>query len=160
MKSDNFISKFVNGILLTTITALIFSAPSFAQQQWWFDVEVIVFKRLESAEALVENFKIWENIDTSTATDLLTPYLYPDISLVRDNLPVCYPAQEPLPSFDALQKALIELEKNNVDAEALTQTQPALSKNEPSTDTTDDLFQQLEQDKQEFTDNVQFTKKS
>jgi hypothetical protein len=69
-----------------SLAVLIFSAPLCAQQ-WWFDVEVIVFKRLESAEALDENFGSWKAVDTTASIDLFTPYLFPKVDRLEQ---VCH----------------------------------------------------------------------
>jgi hypothetical protein len=61
-----------------------------AEQTWWFDVEVIIFKRDSNFNELSEKFA-HQTIDTtpSKALDLLSAYLRPDLSYLRAGLPFC-----------------------------------------------------------------------
>ena len=143
------------------ITAVVFVAPVSARQQWWFDVEVIVFKRLESAAELDENFGSWQAIDTSSGVDLFTPYLFPNVERVKASLPTCYPKVEPTPSRDSLKQALLDFERaaatieENVESAELLANDDFVINDESSfaedtidTDVseTDNLFLQLEQE--------------
>lgn len=60
------------------------------EQTWWFDVEVIIFKRDSNFNELSEKFA-HQTIDTtpSKALDLLSPYLSPDLSYLRAGLSFC-----------------------------------------------------------------------
>ena len=61
-----------------------------AEQDWWFDIEVIVFKRETSVTELSEKFANSEIKTAKTkAVDLLTAYLQPDLSYLRAGLPFC-----------------------------------------------------------------------
>jgi hypothetical protein len=61
-----------------------------AEQEWWFDVEIILFKHDSKFSELSEKFVSQEiNTEGSKALDLLTPYLRPDLSYLRANLPFC-----------------------------------------------------------------------
>jgi len=61
-----------------------------AEQDWWFDIEVIVFKRETSVTELSEKFANSEIKTSKTrAIDLLTPYLRPDLSYLRAGLAFC-----------------------------------------------------------------------
>ncbi|WP_340680974.1 CsiV family protein [Paraglaciecola sp.] len=66
------------------------SAAFAAEQDWWFDVEVIVFKRETSVTELSEKFA---NSDIKAPSpkviDILSPYLQPDLSYVRAGLSFC-----------------------------------------------------------------------
>lgn len=59
-------------------------------QQWWFDVEVILFERNLDAVNISEKFKQSQfEQSTNDYLDLLTPYLTPDLSYLRAGLPYC-----------------------------------------------------------------------
>jgi hypothetical protein len=77
------------------ITALLIASvlvpPANAvEQEWWFDVEVILFKRNLEAVNISEKFK-QSRLEQSPTDflDLLTPYLNPDLSYLRASLPYC-----------------------------------------------------------------------
>jgi hypothetical protein len=67
------------------------STATAAEQDWWFDVEVIVFKRDSAGTELSEKFA---NNDIKAPSpkviDLLTPYLQPDLSYIRAGLSFCH----------------------------------------------------------------------
>jgi hypothetical protein len=77
------------------ITALLIASvlvpPANAvEQEWWFDVEVILFKRNLEAVNISEKFKQSRlEQPASDFLDLLTPYLKPDLSYLRAGLPYC-----------------------------------------------------------------------
>ncbi len=173
MKSPRFLLNIAKTLIIGSV-AFTVAKPASAQQ-WWFDVEVVVFKRLQDADALTENFGEWQAIDTSGATDLLTPYLYPDVTQLRQSLPSCSPELTPLPSIESLNQALLESERaleiqqsllddNQSDAQvfdtedgSLQQTE--LNSGEENSDNyaTDDLFRQLGQeqsDEDEYTNDT------
>lgn len=61
-----------------------------AEQDWWFDIEVIVFKRETSVTELSEKFANSEiNTAKTKSIDLLTAYLKPDLSYLRAGLSFC-----------------------------------------------------------------------
>ena len=61
-----------------------------AEQDWWFDVEVIIFKHDSNLSALSEKFAHQAiSAEPTNALDLLTPYLRPDLSYLRAGLPFC-----------------------------------------------------------------------
>ena len=58
---------------------------------WWFDVEVIIFKRNIDGASLNEQFPYTvPNLAINSANDLITPHLYPDISAIKQSLPLCH----------------------------------------------------------------------
>lgn len=60
------------------------------QKDWWFEIEVILFKRKVDVENMTETFKPNPTqFDFTQAEDLLSPYIQPDISYLRDALPLC-----------------------------------------------------------------------
>lgn len=61
-----------------------------AEQEWWFDVEVIIFERTLEPNAVSEKFKqssLTPKIDNTL--DILSPYLTPDTSYLVAGLPYC-----------------------------------------------------------------------
>ena len=82
---------FTKSICAVLLTASVFTQPTYAvDQQWWFDVEVILFERNIEIANLSEKFKQSRLEEpTSIALDLLTPYLKPDLSYLRAGLPYC-----------------------------------------------------------------------
>ena len=66
------------------------ASVSAAEQDWWFDVEVIVFKRDTKLSELSEKFVNTPiTAPKPTTLDLLTPYLQPDLGYLRASLPFC-----------------------------------------------------------------------
>lgn len=79
---------------LTTITALLcLTSNSLKAQEatkWWFEVEVVVFKRNISPNEVAEKFTDELNVlPPHNGTDLLTPYLHPDPLWAIDGQPIC-----------------------------------------------------------------------
>jgi hypothetical protein len=78
-------------VMATLLSTWVFVQPAnAAEQEWWFDVEVILFERDVDAVKLSEKFK-QSQLESSTndVVDLLTPYLNPDLSYLRAGLPYC-----------------------------------------------------------------------
>jgi hypothetical protein len=70
--------------------SLLAQAAYAAEQEWWFDVEVIIFKRDVDAADIPEKFKQSRLEQPSNDTlDLITPHLIPDLSYLRAGLPYC-----------------------------------------------------------------------
>jgi hypothetical protein len=60
------------------------------EQEWWFDIEVILFERNLDTSSIAEKFKESEIKTKADKTiDLLTPYLNPDLSYLRAGLDFC-----------------------------------------------------------------------
>ncbi len=71
---------------------LLFSFVVEAQtdEKWWFDVEVILFDRSLSLTELEEQFALADNLrPVSTDLDVISDYLHPEISSLKQSLPVC-----------------------------------------------------------------------
>lgn len=76
--------------LYVTLLMMSLAGTARAQQNWWFDVEVIVFDRGQSVSASEEQFEYADNLATPPAGwDLLGKLLQPDISLLKQSLPHC-----------------------------------------------------------------------
>lgn len=57
---------------------------------WWFDVEVIVFKRNISTQSIAESFDHQRpKFASPTALDLLSDYISPNLTYVSAGLPIC-----------------------------------------------------------------------
>ena len=73
----------------------LFTAPGQAQNQdWWFEVEVVLYKQGQAVESLDEQFP--QPVATpydSRAVDLLSPLLHPETSVLRAALPTCDPSE-------------------------------------------------------------------
>ena len=93
---------------LALLSSLFFSFSAMSASKWvgdWFEVEVILISQLDDKAKLKEIFSDQNiNLDYSHAVDLLTPYLNPDIALVKQQLPVCIESND-LRSY--LEKATI-----------------------------------------------------
>ena len=71
-------------------TSVLIQAVHAAEQEWWFDVEVIIFERNLDAADISEKFKQSRlEQPASDALDLITPYLNPDLTYLRAGLPYC-----------------------------------------------------------------------
>jgi hypothetical protein len=93
--AKNFLHKITTGTVKVALTSLltisILAQPLHAvEQEWWFDVEVILFKRNIDMATISEKFK-QSQLETQKkdVIDLLTPYLNPDLSYLRAGLPYC-----------------------------------------------------------------------
>ncbi len=70
--------------------SVLIQAVHAADQEWWFDVEVIIFERNLDAADISEKFKQSRlEQPASDALDLITPYLNPDLTYLRAGLPYC-----------------------------------------------------------------------
>lgn len=108
-----------------------------AQQDWWFDVEVILFDRGQSLTSLKEQFEYTPGLGEAQARwDLLSALFQPDISRLKQTLPICGKPVSPLwekqrslpaitgyrPTFD-LDEVIKDSEKaDNADALQPVQT--------------------------------------
>jgi len=63
---------------------------SLAEQEWWFDVEVILFERNLDLAGISEKFEQSQLVHANKAyIDVLTPYLHPNLSYLRAGLNYC-----------------------------------------------------------------------
>jgi hypothetical protein len=81
----------VKHTLVALLSVGVFALPANAvEQEWWFDVEVILFERNLDTANISEKFEQSRlEQPTNDVLDLLTPYLKPDLSYLRAGLPYC-----------------------------------------------------------------------
>lgn len=84
------------------------SASASAADDWWFDIEVIIFDRNVSISELNEQFAESDLLEPALADmNLIEGYLRPDISYVKQALGVCGAATSPLwmdePTLEQIQ---------------------------------------------------------
>ena len=74
-----------SAVFLTTI-----STTAHANDNWWFDVEVIAFKRNVALTELEEQFSLADNLSAPRAqADIISDVIAPDISYLKQGLAVC-----------------------------------------------------------------------
>jgi hypothetical protein len=72
------------------IISVLVQPANAVEQEWWFDVEVILFERNVDAANISEKFKQSRlTLPSSNILDFLTPYLKPDLSYLRAGLTYC-----------------------------------------------------------------------
>jgi hypothetical protein len=65
------------------------------QDEWWFDVEVIVFKRNIEFQNIAEKFPLSEpTVVTRPYVDLLIPYIKPDFDFLTSSMPFCRQSEQ------------------------------------------------------------------
>jgi hypothetical protein len=85
---DTFSARVAIAVLLTA--SVLTQSANAVENEWWFDVEVILFERNLEAVNISEKFKQSRlEKPSSDVLDLLTPYLKPDLSYLRAGLPYC-----------------------------------------------------------------------
>lgn len=92
--ADHLLTKTTKTALavLLSISALAQPANA-AKQEWWFDVEVILFERNLDEANVSETFTQSQlNPPTGDVLDLLSPYLTPDLSYLKAGLEYCRPS--------------------------------------------------------------------
>ena len=81
----------VSHLTLATVSLMICNQPSqAAEQEWWFDVEVILFEWILDTNEVSEKFKQSSLSPASKNTlDIFSSYLTPDTSYLLAGLPYC-----------------------------------------------------------------------
>ena len=75
-----------------------------ANDDWWFDVEVIAFKRNKALTELEEQFNLAESFAVpQSEADVISAVIMPDIRFIKQNLATCdingLPKKKPLPAW-------------------------------------------------------------
>ncbi|MCU7553899.1 peptidoglycan binding protein CsiV [Alteromonas sp. ASW11-19] len=71
--------------------------PAKAAEEWWFDVEVIIFDRNTALSQLEEQFELADNVYPATAdADVIGDVVHPDISRLKQGLARCDGSDAPL----------------------------------------------------------------
>ncbi len=72
------------------LLAVLASTPLLADDDWWFDVEVIVFERKVAMSALEEQFDLADSLAVpATDADVIGAVITPDISMLKQGIAVC-----------------------------------------------------------------------
>lgn len=89
--------------LIASFSALLASSAR-ADEPWWFDVEVIAFKRNVALSELEEQFTFADTLHAPRAdADLIGDVISPDISWLKQGLAVCDVDTQPAwPAFPRL----------------------------------------------------------
>jgi len=108
-----------------SLLTLLFTLPIQADDAWWFDVEVIAFKRNIALSELEEQFDLSNGLLTPHAdVDVIGAIVSPDISWLKQGLSVCH-AEEPDSSLALWpNKNLFFIPSYDVDFLSLSLAQP------------------------------------
>lgn len=81
---------FIRGCLSLALFSVLASHNANANEDWWFDVEVIAFKRNQALTELEEQFTLAESLLVNQAdVDVISNAIYPDISWLKRGLATC-----------------------------------------------------------------------
>lgn len=87
--------------LLMSVASVSFTGLA-QEREWWFDIEVVAYKRNLSADDISEQFDSGLNlIDSQNSIDIISDFVHPDLTFIRANLPVCFaePIESDFPDF-------------------------------------------------------------
>ena len=106
------------------LLAVLASTPLLANDDWWFDVEVIVFERKVAMSALEEQFDLADSLAVpATDADVIGAVITPDISMLKQGIAVCGETNTlEWPEFDYFASASSE-----TDAQATNQASKVIS---------------------------------
>jgi hypothetical protein len=86
--------SFISSISLCALTST-FAITAQAKAPRWFEVEVILFEQLGDKRLLKEQFTREAQLPHyDSYFDLLTPYLQPDLTVLKQQLPQCQPVKK------------------------------------------------------------------
>lgn len=95
-----------------------------AQEDWWFEVEVLLYKREQAVELLEEQFAQPAALgDMQRAVDLITPRLRPNVERFKAALPDCHGQVEPVPEIPIHQMDLLQTVDQALEALAALSTE-------------------------------------
>lgn len=128
------INQILIGISCLLTTANTWGIHTTPAADRWFEIEVILFSQIGDKSVLKENFNTAKDLPAYKKTlDLLTPYLQPDISDLKQLLPYCNEAEYPLsinPNFSTGSKpdsALMQLKTLENIENTLVLTEPVIN---------------------------------
>ena len=82
--------KFIRWFSWVALTSAILASSAHANDDWWFDVEVIAFKRNASLSELEEQFTLANTLSAPRAdVDVIRDIIAPDISWLKQGLRQC-----------------------------------------------------------------------
>ena len=121
------------------LLAVLASTPLLANDDWWFDVEVIVFERKVAMSALEEQFDLADSLAVpATDADVIGAVITPDISMLKQGIAVCGETNAlEWPEFDYFASASSETDAQSSSsdyasgqslAQATNQTSKVISK--------------------------------
>ncbi|WP_420935777.1 CsiV family protein [Alteromonas sp. A081] len=90
--------------LLTACIGVPLMANAADSDDWWFDIEVIAFKRNKALTELEEQFNLAESFAVpQSEADVISAVIMPDIRFIKQNLATCdingLPKKKPLPTW-------------------------------------------------------------
>ena len=113
-------SAFFTSLLIFGASQIAMNTEALATEQEsaerWFEVEVILFKQLGDKSTLNEKFP--DNINTTSlpnypqSFDLLTPYLQPDLTQIKQFMPLCGEQDEQHQYLESLQSVSTPFSEN------------------------------------------------
>ncbi|MCV2885193.1 peptidoglycan binding protein CsiV [Aestuariibacter sp. AA17] len=119
-------------LLLSLFTFSVMASSPVMSQDWWFEIEVIMFKRDITPELVNEQFT--PNYQRYSADfDLIGQFLNPDITTLIEGIPVCY-ADEPAFSFISDFSFHHDIAARHVTLDALWSNKAWQSSDTPMTD--------------------------
>ncbi|MDF2178841.1 CsiV family protein [Aliiglaciecola sp. CAU 1673] len=94
----------------------LFGAGVQAQEDWWFEVEVLLYKRDQAVQTLDEQFPQPAELPSmQRAVDLITPLLLPNIDSLIAALPACEIKQEESEEIPFLEPGLLDAVNKRLD---------------------------------------------
>lgn len=129
----------------TLLSASVFSYASHAaEQEWWFDVEVILFERNLETLNISEKFKQSRlEQPAGDLVDLLTPYIKPDLRYLRAGLTYCRTSNQLVVKTQYEEDFAFPLPVAETNESALTPSnQPKQQGNQGLTSRADELLEE------------------
>ena len=83
-------------LIFSLLCCSILVSPGFAQEQRWFEVEMVIFTQTPEEPLQEQFFEVVTPIKPGRAFDLLTPLFQPNIAMLLKTLPLC----EAVSTFD------------------------------------------------------------
>jgi hypothetical protein len=141
-------------ILATTLPFKAIAASK-ATGERWFEIEVILFHQLDDKSTAKEQFPPLADLAPlpryKKVRDLLTPYLYPDISTLKQQLPQC--------NADRYPENLVQQRNKLAEIHPL-KTLVQIKQSRSTYSLYDDDFSQEENKEEAFTETYSFNRKS